>query len=62
MGTSQQVNLMSTTQSILCGTHQISRKNRYDLIGSIQRYKMMYYKMISFGTSWNWYGAVLVGT
>ena len=60
MGTSQLVNLMSTTPSILCVTHQISRKNRNDLIDSIQRYKMMNYKVISFGTSWNWYGKYLV--
>ena len=40
--------------SILCVTHQMSRKNRSYLVGSTLRYEMIDHQMITVGTSWYW--------
>ena len=54
-------NLLKTTKpNMLCMTHQMSHKNRNDLVGSTVRYEMINYKVILVGTGSLW--AVLVGT
>ena len=40
--------------SILCVTHQMSRKNRNYLVGSALPYEMINHQMLTVGTSWYW--------
>ena len=43
-------NSTKTISSILCVTHQMSRKKTKDAVGSAVRYEMMNYKVIPVGT------------